>query len=61
MKKIISMICKDSWFHIVFMVFMILYALFWPSGIDKTVAIIFMSFVLLTLIIGKYLYFKDVP
>jgi hypothetical protein len=61
MKKMFSLIVKDSWFHAVFLVILLIYTLFWPSGIDKTVAIIFMSFVLLTLIIGKYLYFKDVP
>ena len=60
MKNIFMKILKDAWFHIVFILSLIVFMSFWPSCIDKTVGLISLSVVLLVLIIGKYRYFKNV-
>ena len=45
-----------TWFHITWILGLLIYSLTWPSGLDKTIAVHFMAFVFIVLTIGKFNY-----
>jgi hypothetical protein len=47
---------KESWFHIIWILGLIIYALTWSYDTDKVIAIIFLSIVFITLTLGKFRY-----
>jgi hypothetical protein len=49
---------KESWFHITWILGLLIYAITWYPGRDKVVAITFMSIVFIVLTLGKFKYWS---
>jgi len=45
-----------TWFHIVWILGLMVYSITWPSGLDKTIAVHFMALVFTVLTVGKFNY-----
>jgi hypothetical protein len=56
--KFIKWYLKKSWFHIIWILGLLGYAITWYPGKDKIVAIIFMSIVFTVLTVGKFIYWS---
>lgn len=56
--KFILWFIKNSLFHLLVLLAMLIIAISWESGIDKTVAIYMTSVILLVLVVGKLYYYR---
>ncbi len=56
--KFILWFLKNSLFHLLVLLAMLIIAISWESGIDKTVAIYMTSVILLVLVVGKLYYYR---
>lgn len=56
--KFFKWLIKTTWFHILWVIGLILFTLTWPSGDDKNIGITFLIIVLSVLIGGKYNYWN---
>jgi len=57
--KFILWFIKNSLFHLLVLLAMLIIAISWESGIDKTVAIYMTSVILLVLVVGKLYYYRN--
>lgn len=56
--KFILWFIKNSLFHLLVLLAMLIIAITWESGLDKTVAIYMTSVILLVLVVGKLHYYR---
>jgi hypothetical protein len=54
--KFLKWFFKTTWFHILWILSMIIYAATWSQGYDKNVALVFLTLVIIILTLGKYKY-----
>jgi len=56
--KFILWFFKNSLFHLLVLLAMLILAITWDSGLDKKIAIYMTSIILLVLIVGKFHYYN---
>lgn len=56
--KFILWFFKNSLFHLLILLAMLILAITWDSGLDKTIAIYMTSIILLVLLVGKLHYYN---
>jgi hypothetical protein len=54
--KFLKWFFKTTWFHILWILSMIIYAATWSQGDDKNVALVFLTLVIILLTLGNYKY-----
>jgi hypothetical membrane protein len=57
--KFLKWFFRTTWFHILWILSMIIYASTWSQGDDKNIALVFLTLVMIILTLGKYKYWLN--